>query len=161
MLPPDRGWDMVEYRAYPIGRDGHIVHRVDMLCDDDEAAKAHPTPHCHPHRRAMAGHVKSRPSPSRIRDASAGSLFPFTTSALGTFRRQLVPDQSPSRSKADGFGWRVFAKRAIHLPMLEGTQEEGPPAGGTSGPSLGRKRPMRAAIAGLRGQGVSPPHARI
>jgi hypothetical protein len=30
---------MREYRAYLIGRDGHIVHRVDLLCDDDEAAK--------------------------------------------------------------------------------------------------------------------------
>ena len=30
--------------------------------------------------------------------------------------------------------------------------KDGPPAGGTSGPSLGRKRPMRAAIASLRGQ---------
>jgi hypothetical protein len=39
MLPPDRVWDMLEYRAYLIGRDGHIVHRVDMLCADDDAAK--------------------------------------------------------------------------------------------------------------------------
>ena len=30
---------MREYRAYLIGRDGHIVHRVDILCVDDEAAK--------------------------------------------------------------------------------------------------------------------------
>jgi len=30
---------MLEYRAYLIGRDGHILNRVDMLCDDDEAAK--------------------------------------------------------------------------------------------------------------------------
>jgi hypothetical protein len=30
---------MLEYRAYLIGRDGHILHRVEMLCDDDEAAK--------------------------------------------------------------------------------------------------------------------------
>ena len=30
---------MLEYRAYLIGRDGHIVHRVDILCVDDEAAK--------------------------------------------------------------------------------------------------------------------------
>jgi len=30
---------MQEYRAYLIGRDGHIIHRVDILCDDDEAAK--------------------------------------------------------------------------------------------------------------------------
>ena len=31
---------MLEYRAYLIGRDGHIIHRIDILCDDDEAAKA-------------------------------------------------------------------------------------------------------------------------
>ena len=31
---------MLEYRAYLIGRDGKVIHRVDMLCDDDEAAKA-------------------------------------------------------------------------------------------------------------------------
>jgi hypothetical protein len=30
---------MLEYRAYLIGRDGHIMHRVEILCDDDEAAK--------------------------------------------------------------------------------------------------------------------------
>lgn len=30
---------MREYRVYLIGRAGHIVHRVDMFCDDDEAAK--------------------------------------------------------------------------------------------------------------------------
>lgn len=30
---------MLEYRAHLIGRDGHIVHRVDILCVDDEAAK--------------------------------------------------------------------------------------------------------------------------
>ena len=30
---------MLECRAYLIGRDGHIVHRVDILCVDDEAAK--------------------------------------------------------------------------------------------------------------------------
>jgi len=29
------------YRAYLIGWDGHIVHRVDLECDDDEAAKEH------------------------------------------------------------------------------------------------------------------------
>lgn len=28
-----------EYRAYLIGSDGHIVHRHDLDCDDDEAAK--------------------------------------------------------------------------------------------------------------------------
>ena len=33
------GATMLEYRAYLIGRDGHIVHRVDILCVDDEAAK--------------------------------------------------------------------------------------------------------------------------
>jgi hypothetical protein len=30
---------MREYRAYLIGRDGHIVHRVDMLCADDDSSK--------------------------------------------------------------------------------------------------------------------------
>ena len=30
---------MWEYRAYLIGLDGHIVRRVDLLCDHDEAAK--------------------------------------------------------------------------------------------------------------------------
>jgi type IV secretory pathway VirB10-like protein len=30
---------MLEYRAYLIGGDGLIMHRVDMLCEDDEAAK--------------------------------------------------------------------------------------------------------------------------
>jgi hypothetical protein len=30
---------MLEYRAYLIGRDEHIMHRVDILCVDDEAAK--------------------------------------------------------------------------------------------------------------------------
>jgi hypothetical protein len=30
---------MLEYRAYLIGRNGHIVYRVDILCVDDEAAK--------------------------------------------------------------------------------------------------------------------------
>jgi hypothetical protein len=29
---------MLEYRAYVIGRDGHILYRVDILCADDEAA---------------------------------------------------------------------------------------------------------------------------
>jgi hypothetical protein len=33
------GATMQEYRAYLIGRDGHVVHRVDMLCADDEVAK--------------------------------------------------------------------------------------------------------------------------
>ena len=30
---------MLQYRAYLIGRDGLIMHRVDMFCDNDEAAK--------------------------------------------------------------------------------------------------------------------------
>jgi len=30
---------MLEYRAYLIGRNGNIVLRVDLFCDDDEAAK--------------------------------------------------------------------------------------------------------------------------
>lgn len=30
---------MLEYRAYVIGRNGNIVDRIDMFCDDDEAAK--------------------------------------------------------------------------------------------------------------------------
>ena len=30
---------MLEYRAYLIGRDGHIMHRVNLLCDDDAGAK--------------------------------------------------------------------------------------------------------------------------
>jgi len=30
---------MLEYRAYLIGDDGLISHRVDMVCDDDENAK--------------------------------------------------------------------------------------------------------------------------
>lgn len=30
---------MLEYRAYLMGRDGHIMHRVNLLCDDDEGAK--------------------------------------------------------------------------------------------------------------------------
>ena len=29
----------MEYRAYLIGRNGNIVLRVDLFCDDDEAAK--------------------------------------------------------------------------------------------------------------------------
>ena len=44
---------MWEYRAYLIGLDGHIVRRVDLLCDQDEAAKAQFR--WHPHRRVMAG----------------------------------------------------------------------------------------------------------
>jgi hypothetical protein len=27
------------YRAYLIGWDGHIIHRVDLDCEDDKAAK--------------------------------------------------------------------------------------------------------------------------
>jgi hypothetical protein len=30
---------MREYRTYLIGWDGHIVRRIDLLCDDDEAVK--------------------------------------------------------------------------------------------------------------------------
>ena len=30
---------MAAYRAYLIGPDGHIVSRIELLCDDDEAAK--------------------------------------------------------------------------------------------------------------------------
>jgi hypothetical protein len=31
---------MQDYRAYLIGSDGHIIHRIDLLdCADDEAAK--------------------------------------------------------------------------------------------------------------------------
>ena len=30
---------MLEYRAYSIGRDGQIMHRVDLVGRDDEAAK--------------------------------------------------------------------------------------------------------------------------
>ena len=30
---------MHAYRAYVIGPDGHIVHRVDLMVEDDEAAK--------------------------------------------------------------------------------------------------------------------------
>lgn len=30
---------MIGYRAYFIDLDGHIVRRIDILCDDDEAAK--------------------------------------------------------------------------------------------------------------------------
>src|SRR6478672_3620279 len=37
---PPQVTEMFEYRAYLIGRDGKVIHRVDMLCDDDEAAKA-------------------------------------------------------------------------------------------------------------------------
>jgi hypothetical protein len=29
----------VEYKAYGIGPDGHIVDRVDLVCDDDGDAK--------------------------------------------------------------------------------------------------------------------------
>jgi hypothetical protein len=39
MLPPDRGRQMLEYRAYLIGRNGNIVDRIDMFCCDDKAAK--------------------------------------------------------------------------------------------------------------------------
>lgn len=30
---------MLEYRAYLLGRDGHIIDRVYFVCGDDEAAK--------------------------------------------------------------------------------------------------------------------------
>ncbi len=30
---------MQDYRAYVIGPDGHIMNRVDLWCQDDEAAK--------------------------------------------------------------------------------------------------------------------------
>jgi hypothetical protein len=30
---------MQEYRAYLVGSDGNIIHRIDFVCRDDEAAK--------------------------------------------------------------------------------------------------------------------------
>ena len=30
---------MSEYRAYLVDRDGHIKHRVDLICEDEEGAK--------------------------------------------------------------------------------------------------------------------------
>jgi hypothetical protein len=30
---------MTHYRAYFIGRDGHFIKAVDIVCDDDESAK--------------------------------------------------------------------------------------------------------------------------
>ena len=30
---------MAHYRAYFIGRDGHFVKAVDLVCEDDEAAR--------------------------------------------------------------------------------------------------------------------------
>ena len=39
-LQDRRQGDVLEYRAYMIGRDGHIKHRVDILCSDDDAAIA-------------------------------------------------------------------------------------------------------------------------
>jgi len=30
---------MPEYRAYLVGQDGHIQHRIDLICADDDAAK--------------------------------------------------------------------------------------------------------------------------
>ncbi|WP_298367267.1 hypothetical protein [uncultured Bradyrhizobium sp.] len=30
---------MRNYKAYILGEDGHFIERVDLLCDDDEAAK--------------------------------------------------------------------------------------------------------------------------
>jgi hypothetical protein len=32
---------MTKYHAYLIGEDGHIKHRIDMVCADDDAAKEH------------------------------------------------------------------------------------------------------------------------
>ncbi|MET4091644.1 hypothetical protein [Bradyrhizobium sp. S3.5.5] len=31
--------EMIGYRAYVMGPDGHIRQRIDLLCQDDEAAK--------------------------------------------------------------------------------------------------------------------------
>jgi hypothetical protein len=30
---------MGEYRAYLLKEDGHVIHRLDLVCPDDEAAK--------------------------------------------------------------------------------------------------------------------------
>jgi hypothetical protein len=30
---------MTHYRAYFLGRDGHFIKAVDLICDDDEAAR--------------------------------------------------------------------------------------------------------------------------
>lgn len=30
---------MAHYRAYVLGRDGHFIKAVDLICDDDEAAR--------------------------------------------------------------------------------------------------------------------------
>jgi hypothetical protein len=30
---------MAEYRAYVVGRDGHIQNRIDLVCVDEDAAK--------------------------------------------------------------------------------------------------------------------------
>lgn len=30
---------MLEYRAYVLDRDGHITHRIDLICEGEEAAK--------------------------------------------------------------------------------------------------------------------------
>jgi hypothetical protein len=32
---------MDEYRAYILGPDGHIQHRIDLICDNEEAAIEH------------------------------------------------------------------------------------------------------------------------
>jgi hypothetical protein len=32
---------MGEYRAYLLKEDGHVIHRLDLACPDDEAAKVH------------------------------------------------------------------------------------------------------------------------
>jgi hypothetical protein len=31
--------NMAHYRAYFVGRDGHFMKAVDLVCDDDEAAR--------------------------------------------------------------------------------------------------------------------------
>ena len=32
---------MKDYRAYLLKPDGHVLRRIDLVCDDDHAAKAH------------------------------------------------------------------------------------------------------------------------
>jgi hypothetical protein len=48
---------MLEYRAYLIGRDGHITHRIDILYGDDEAAKARALLLVDSHTVEVAGHA--------------------------------------------------------------------------------------------------------
>jgi hypothetical protein len=43
-----------EYRAYIIGPDGRILQRVDLFCEDDEAAKKQAEQLMNGHDRAMA-----------------------------------------------------------------------------------------------------------